>query len=505
MSGSEIIQIADAVARDESIPRESVIEALEEAIRVAARRKYGHEHSIRAEIDRRTGETRLFREMLVVEKIEDTEEEDETIDQYNDINKITLEMAKLKNSDAEVGDILSEPLPPIDLGRVAAQSAKQVLISKVREIKRAKQFEEFKERVGEIMHGVVDKIEYGNVLIKIGASEAIIYKDHLLQTDNFKQGDRVRALLMELNPEARGPQIILSRAHNNFLIKLFAQEVPEVYDGIIQIKAVARDPGIRAKIAVHSSDSSIDAVGSCVGVRGARVQSVISELQGEKIDIIPWFSDPATLVVHALSPAAVSKVIIDEERSKIEIIVPDDQLSIAIGRRGQNIKLASQLVGWNLDIIAESNESKRRSEEFANVTQLLMSALDVEEILAQLLASEGYGSITTLAEADKNDIASIEGLDVEIAEELISRAQAYISSKNEVVKDEKEKANSSEQLMKVKGMTDELALRLKKGNITTIVDLADLSRDEFQDIIGDDIQPQEIDKLIMAAREIAYV
>jgi len=507
MSSSEILQIADAVARDESVPREAIIEALEEAIRVAARRKYGHEHSIRAEIDRRTGETRLFREMLVVENL-DEELPEELVEQYKGINRVTLEMAKLKNADSEVGDILSEPLPPIDLGRVAAQSAKQVLTSKVREIKRNKQFEEFKERVGEIMHGVVDKMEYGNALVKVGGAEAIIYKDHLLRTDKLKQGDRVRALLMELNQEGRGPQIILSRAHNNFLVKLFSQEVPEVYDGIIQIKAVARDPGMRAKIAVSSSDSSIDAVGSCVGVRGARVQAVISELQGEKIDIIPWSNDPATLVIHALSPAVVSKVIIDEEQSKIELVVPDDQLSIAIGKRGQNVKLAAELVGWNLDVVAESDESKRRAEEFANITRTLVEALDVEEILAQLLASEGYGSIRVLADSDVNDVAAIEGLDVDIAGELISRAQVYIASKKEEVKSSPTKSSKSDfnELMKVKGMTEELALRLKERSITTIDELADLSRDEFEEVVGaNGMKAQEIDNLIMAAREIAYV
>lgn len=513
MSVFEIIQIADAVARDEAIPREAVIEALEEAIRVAARRKYGHEHSIRAEIDRRTGETRLFREMLVVNDLEDELPED-MAEQCKTINRITLEMAQLKNSDAEVGDILSEPLPPIDLGRVAAQSAKQVLSSKVRDIKRDKQFEEFKDRVGEIMYGVVDKVEYGNVVVKIGGAEAILYKDHLLRTDKFRQGDRVRGLLLELNKEGRGPQLVLSRSHNDFLVKLFAQEVPEVYDGIIKIKAVARDPGMRSKLAVTSSDSSIDAVGSCVGVRGARVQAVISELQGEKIDVIPWSNDPATLVIHALSPAVVSKVIIDEDQGKIEIVVPDDQLSIAIGKRGQNVKLASALVGWSLDVVAESDESKRRIEEFNNMTRTLMNALDVEEILAQLLASEGYGNIRVLAGSDASDVAGIEGLDLDIASELISRAQAYMDSKREaeISTSSEPQATSihpakhdSHELMGIEGMTEELALKLKERSIATISDLADLSRDEFEEIMGlDQADKKEIDRLIMAARSIAY-
>lgn len=531
MASSELLQIADAVAREESIPREAVVQALEEAIRVAARRKYGHENSIRAEIDRRTGETSLFREMLVVENLEDEIQED-IAEQYKYINKITLEAAKLKNADSEIGDILSEPLPAIDLGRVAAQSAKQVLTNKVKEIKRNKQFEEFKERIGEIMHGVVDKVEYGNLIVKVGGAEAIIHKNQLLHTDKFKQGDRVRALLMELNQEGSGPQIILSRAHNQFLVKLFAQEVPEIYDNIIQIKAVARDPGMRAKIAVYSSDSSIDAVGSCVGIRGARVQAVITELQGERIDVLPWSRDPATLVVHALSPAEVSKVIIDEEQSKIELVVPDEQLSIAIGKRGQNVKLASELVGWNLDVLTESEESKRRIEEFTNVTNLLMRALDVEEILAQLLASEGYNSVRNIAESEVSDLAAIEGLDEVICKELISRAQAYIEAKQA---HEKEVAASKEadssfveekhfdnaehdsyvaenetfgghELMSVKGMTAALSLRLQDSNILTIMDLADLSRDEFQEILGDiGVKDKEIDKLIMNAREKAYI
>jgi N utilization substance protein A len=505
MSSSEILQIAEAVARDEAIPREAVIEALEEAIRVAARRKYGYEHSIRAEIDRRTGETQLYREMLVVEEAEDEVPED-IAEQFKNINKIPLELAKLKNSDAEVGDILSEPLPAIDLGRVAAQSAKQVLAAQVREIKRDKQFSEFKERLGEIMHGVVDKIEHGNVIVKIGNAEAILYKDQQLRTDKLKQGDRVRALLCELRKEGRGPQIILSRTHNDFLIKLFAQEVPEIYDGIIVVRAVARDPGLRAKMAVQSSDSTIDAVGSCVGARGSRVQAVISELQGEKIDIIPWSNDPATLAVHALAPASVAKVIIDEDQGKIELVIPDEQLNIAIGRRGQNIKLASELVGWNLDVVAESDESKRRFDEFSQVTKILMEALDVEEILAQLLASEGYTNIRLLAESDYNDIAGIEGLDMDIAQELVERAKIYLSTMPKDSGATGRKAKSKlDKLMQVEGMTEELALSLKRSSIATVIDLADLSRDEFIELVTDSgLSTEEIDRLIMNARALAF-
>jgi N utilization substance protein A len=437
VGNSELIQIADAVAREKSISKESVMLALEDAIRVAARRKYGHEHSIRAEIDRKTGEIRLYREMLVIdpnaEPIENHDEElsaseDDVSMQIREMSTISLADARLKKADAELGEVISELLPPIDLGRVAAQSAKQVISHRVREIERNKNFDEFKDKVGQIVSGIVEKMEYGNTTVKLGSSEGVIKKEFQIKDEKMRQGDRIRAYLYDVTKEGKGPQIHLSRTHNEFLAALFAQEVPEIYDGIIEIRAIARDPGARAKIAVYTTDTSLDPVGSCVGMRGARVQAVITELSGEKIDIIEWSSEPATMVVNALAPAEITKVIIDEDRRRIEVVVPEEQLSIAIGKRGQNVRLASKLIGWDIDILTEAVESKRRSEEFTAITQKFIAALDVEEILAQLLASEGYASIQEIADAEAADMATIEGLDEGIANELINRAKEYAAT-----------------------------------------------------------------------------
>ncbi len=514
---TELIQIADAVAREKNISKEEVIKALEEAIRVAARRKYGHEHSVRAEIDRRTGEVRLFREMMVVDNDYVPDEEDKVIDAdaepmdaharyLKEMNRILLKDALIKKSDAQIGEILSDPLPPIDLGRVAAQSAKQVITYRVREIERNKQYEEFKDKVGQIVSGVVEKIEYGNAIIKLGNAEGLLKREFMIRNERVKQGERIRAYVCEVSKDNKTHQIQLSRTHSEFLAALFAQEVPEIYDRIIEIKAIARDPGSRAKIAVFSSDSSIDPVGSCVGMRGARVQAVINELSGEKIDIIQWSSDPATMVVNALSPAEVSKVIIDEDRKRIEIVVPDEQLSIAIGKRGQNVRLASKLIGWQIDILTEQTESKRRNDEFAAVTKKFMEAMDVEEILAQLLASEGFTSIQDIIDAGVAEIAAIEGLDENIAAELVSRAMAYAETHDDaaqapVIPVEVSVNKLDKNLLSISGMTEELASRLYTGGVKTIEDFADLSRDEFLEKISDsNLEEKQIDTMIMAAR-----
>lgn len=506
--GIEILQIAEAVAREETINRELVLQALEEAIKIAARRKYGHEHSVRAEIDRKTGEISLYREMLVVTDIE-AELPEEVTEQLGDINKITVQEARQKDPEAEEGDVLSEPLPPIDLGRVAAQSAKQVIMNKVREIKRNKQYEDFKDRLGEIVSCVVDRVDYGNALVRIGSVEAVIKKDQLLKNDKLKQGDRVRALVLEVNKDSKGPQIVLTRTHNDFLVKLFIQEVPEIYDRIIEIKKVARDPGMRAKMAVYSSDKSIDAVGSCVGIRGTRVQAVMAEIGGEKIDIIPWSADPVTLVVSALAPAEVSKVIIDEKRKRIEAVVPNEQLSIAIGKRGQNVKLASDIVGWVLDVATEETESKRRVEEFNAITVKFVAALDVEEILAQLLVSEGFTSVQELAEAEISDIADIEGLDENIASELIARARNYAETHEDasitVLDDDPEMKKIDHAILKLDGITNELAFLLYQHGVKNISDLADLSHDEFIELFPKSgLDDAGVNSLIMKAREVVY-
>ena len=506
----ELIQVAEAVAREKNISKEAVIEALEEAIKVAARRKYGHEHSVRAEMDRRTGEIRLFREMLVVDDnyVAEEEKENDSSDEAKikkkEINVINFKDAVHKKSDAIIGEIISEPLPPIDLGRVAAQSARQVITNKVKEFEREKQYEEFKDKVGQIVSGVVEKIEYGNIVIKIGGTEAVIRREYLIKNEKVKQGERIRAYVYDVNKDNKGPQVLLSRTHNEFLAALFAQEVPEIYDNIIKIQRIARDPGAKAKIAVFTSDTSIDAIGSCVGMRGSRVQAVITELSGERIDIIEWSEDPATLVVNALSPAEVTKVIIDEEKHRIEVVVPDEQLSIAIGKRGQNVRLASELVGWNIDVLTEETESKRRSEEFKSATEKFMNALDVEEILAQLLASEGFASIKELAEADITELSSIEGIDEGIAEELISRAKDYHQAHPEIaLQGRAQKSDLNQNLLKLEGMTESLAAKLFNAGIKTLDDLADLAQDEFSEMIPDsNLETDQINVLIMKARDL---
>ena len=389
----ELLQIADAVAREKSIDRSIVITAMEDAIAKAARSRYGAETDVHAEIDPKTGELRLSRHMLVVEAVE------------NSSNQISLDDARKRNPAAQVGDTIADTLPPLEYGRIAAQSAKQVIVQKVREAERDRQYSEYKDRIGDIVNGIVKRVEYGNVVVDLGRGEAIVRRDEMLPRETMRNGDRVRAFIYDVRREPRGPQIFLSRTHPQFMAKLFAQEVPEIYDGIVEVKAVARDPGSRAKIAVISRDSSVDPVGACVGMRGSRVQAVVNELQGEKIDIIPWSQDIATFVVNALAPAEVAKVVLDEDRERIEVVVPDAQLSLAIGRRGQNVRLASQLTGWDIDILTEQEESERRQAEFQNRTKMFMEALDVDEVVGQLLASEGFGSVEELAVVDEKELA----------------------------------------------------------------------------------------------------
>src|SRR6202023_1395320 len=377
----ELLQIADAVAREKAIDRKIVLGAMEDAIAKAARSRYGSETEVRAEIDPKKGELRLARHLLVVDTVE------------NPSNQISLESARRHNPAAQIGDTIADALPPLEYGRIAAQSAKQVIVQKVREAERDRQYQEYKDRIGDIVNGIVKRVEYGNVVVDLGRGEAIVRRDELLPRETFRNGDRIRAYVYDVRREPRGPQIFLSRTHPQFMAKLFAQEVPEIYDGIVEIKAVARDPGSRAKIAVISRDSSVDPVGACVGMRGSRVQAVVNELQGEKIDIIPWTSDPANFVVNALAPAEVAKVVLDEERQRMEVVVPDQQLSLAIGRRGQNVRLASQLTGWDIDIVTEQEESEHRQAEFEKRTKLFIEALNLDEMVGQLLASEGFNSV----------------------------------------------------------------------------------------------------------------
>ncbi|WP_181703736.1 transcription termination factor NusA [Chthonobacter albigriseus] len=463
----ELLQIADAVAREKSIDRQIVIAAMEDAIQKAARSRYGSETDVRAEINPRTGEIRLQRLLQVVEAVE------------NSSTEVDLAEARHRNPAARLGDFISEPLPPIDFGRIAAQSAKQVIVQKVREAERDRQFDEYKDRIGEVVNGVVKRVEYGNVIVDLGRGEAIVRRDELIPRETFRYGDRIRALIYDVRREQRGPQVFLSRTHPTFMAKLFAQEVPEIYDGVIEVKAVARDPGSRAKIAVISKDSSIDPVGACVGMRGSRVQAVVQELQGEKIDIIPWNPDAATFIVNALQPAEVSKVVLDEDAERIEVVVPDEQLSLAIGRRGQNVRLASQLTGWAIDIMTEAAESERRQKEFNERTELFMNALNVDEVVGQLLATEGFASVEELAYVDRDEIASIEGFDDETAEEIQARAIEFLDAKDRELDEERVKLGVEDALKEIPGVTTAMLVALGKDGVKTVEDLAGCATDDL--------------------------
>lgn len=465
----ELLQIADAVAREKSIDRTIVIEALEDAIQKAARSRYGSETEIKAEINPKTGEIRLWRLLEVVEAVE------------NHATQVTLSDAQEKNGDAEIGDFITEPLPPMDFGRVAAQSAKQVIVQKVRDAERERMYEEYKDRIGEIANGTVKRVEYGNVIVDLGRGEAIIRRDELIARETFRYGDRVRAYIYDVRREQRGPQIFLSRSHPQFMAKLFAQEVPEIYDGIIAIRSVARDPGSRAKIAVTSNDTSIDPVGACVGMRGSRVQAVVNELQGEKIDIIPWTDNIADFIVSGLQPAEVAKVVLDEQAERIEVVVPDEQLSLAIGRRGQNVRLASQLIGWDIDILTEQEESERRQKEFTERSELFMNAMNVDELVAQLLATEGFSSLEEVAYVELSEVAEIDGFDEETALELQARAREYLEALEAELDTERKELGVSDDLYEVPGLTAAMLVVLGKDEIKSMEDFAGCAGD---DLIG---------------------
>jgi N utilization substance protein A len=490
----ELLQVADAVAREKSIDRDEVLIAMEQAIQKAGRSKYGHEHDIRATIDRKTGEIKLTRVQEVVDEVVE-----------NEATQIPLKAAIRRNPELKVGDFIIDDLPPIDFGRIAAQTAKQVIVQKVRESERKRQFEEFKDRKGEIINGLVKRVEFGNVTVDLGRGEAMLRRDELLPRETFRNGDRVRAHILDVREEPRGPQIFLTRTHPDFMAKLFAQEVPEIYDGIIEIKAVARDPGSRAKIAVISHDSGIDPVGACVGMRGSRVQAVVQELQGEKIDIIPWSPDPATFVVNALAPAEVAKVVLDEDSGRIEVVVPDEQLSLAIGRRGQNVRLASQLTGFDIDILTEEQESKRRQEEFKSRSQMFMDALDVDDVIAQLLVTEGFTSIEEVAFVPAEDLAGIEGFDEDVATELKNRALAWIEAEAERLNARRRELGVADEVAAIEGLTPAMLVALGEKGVKSLDDLADLAADELTDekdgILKDfELSTEDANAVIMAAR-----
>jgi N utilization substance protein A len=489
LSRTELLQVADAVAREKSIEREEVLEAMEQAISKAGRAKYGHEHDIRAAIDRKTGEVRLRRYREVTDEIE------------NEITQLTVSEGQERQPGIEAGEFIIEDLPPIELGRIAAQTAKQVIVQKVREAERQRQYREYKDRSGEIVNGIVKRNEFGNVTIDLGRAEAMMRRDESLPRESFRTGDRVRGYIYDVREEQRGPQIFVSRSHPQFMAMLFAQEVPEIYDSIIEIKAVARDPGSRAKIGVISHDSSIDPVGACVGMRGSRVQAVVSELQGEKIDIIPWSPDTATFVVNALAPAEVSKVVLDEEQGRIEVVVPDEQLSLAIGRRGQNVRLASMLTGWDIDIMTEEEESRRRQEEIGTRSKMFIDALDVDEVLAHLLVAEGFTSLDQVAFVPIEELAQIEGFDDDVAEELRARARTHLEEIDRKNVERRRELGVSDDLAAIEGLTSAVLVTLGENEIKTLDDLGDLASDELIEVLGEQApSAADADTIIMAAR-----
>jgi N utilization substance protein A len=515
----ELLQIADAVAREKSIEKEIVIEAIEEAIQKGARARYGAEHDIRVKIDQKTGEVTVKRVQTVV--ADDAtfgtviNEEGEEVPAEEPVGIIRLSDAKRMDKGAEVGKTYEEILPPFEFGRVQTQMARQVVTGKVREAERERQYEEYKDRVGEIVNGTVKRVEYGNIVVDLGRGEGIVRRDQAIPRENFNIGDRIRCYIYDVRRETKGPQILLSRAHGGFMAKLFAQEVPEVYDGVIEIRAVARDPGSRAKMAVVSNDSSIDPVGACVGMRGSRVQAVVAELQGEKIDIIQWSPDEATFIVNALAPAEVTKVVMDEEDERVEVVVPDEQLSLAIGRRGQNVRLASQLTGWQIDIMTESQESERRQREFAERTALFQEALDVDEVIAQLLVTEGFAAVEDVAYVDPSEIAAIEGFDEDTAEEIQARARDYLDKVAAEYDAKRRELGVDDALLEIEGITLPMAVALGEGDVKTVEDLAGLVPDDlrgwFETKNGERVreagileafglEPQDAELLIMRAR-----
>ncbi|MBS4774228.1 MAG: transcription termination/antitermination protein NusA [Proteobacteria bacterium] len=493
MPRPEIILVADTVAREKNIERDDVLEAMEIAIQKAARSKYGFEHDIRAQIDRKTGAIALSRYREVVENDAEIE---------NEAAQLRLDDAQAYEPNIKVGEFIIDPLPPIDFGRIAAQTAKQVIVQKVRDAERNKQFEEYKEKIGTIVNGTVKRIEFGNVVLDIGKTEAVLRRDEIIPREKFKNGDRIRAYVLDVRRENKGPQIFLSRTCPEFLAKLFTSEVPEIYDGIVKIVSVARDPGSKAKISVKTDDVTVDPVGACVGLRGIRVQAVVTELQGEKIDIVPYSDDKAQYIVSALSPAEVSKVVIDEENNRIEAVVPQEQFSVAIGRRGQNVKLASQLLGCDIDVLTEEQEQERRSNENKVRSQRFMEALDVDEMIAHLLIAEGFSNVDEIAMVELSELAEIEGFDEDVAKELQSRAKEYVEKRDAEFAQKSKSLGIDEKLQEVEGLDREMLLALASKGIKTIDDLADLAADELIELLGEDtISVQEANKIIMAARQ----
>ena len=496
----EMLQVASNVAQEKNIDQEAVFSAMEQALEKAARVKYGQEIDVRVSINKETGNIKLNSYLEVVEKIEEEFQS----------RQILIDQAKKINPSINIGEFIIRELPPIELGRVAAQNAKGVIIQKVREADKSNQYEEYKDKVGEIAVGIVKRIEFGNLIVDLGKSEAIIKREELIPRETFKNGDRVRAYIYEVKNDLKGYQVFLSRTHPNFLSKLFFQEVPEIYEGVITVKSVARDPGSRAKISVFTEDSTIDPVGACVGMRGSRVQAVVNELQGEKIDIVTWSDSQATFLANALAPAEVSKIFLYEEKNKVEVVIPDDQLSLAIGRKGQNVKLASNLTSLEIDILTEEEESERRQQEFKEKSLQLSELLDVEDVIAQLLVTDGYISIESIANETLENIERIEGFDSDLASEIVERAKNYLNDQEEINQKIIDENIKDESLIKLEGMNSAILAKLAKSNILTINDFADLATFELIDkeegILKDlEIDEEKINKMIMKARENWFI
>ena len=487
----ELIQVAEAVAREKLIDKEDVILAMEDAIQRAARSKYGLERDIRATVNRNNGAISIEQYTHVVQEVED------------EATQMSLEEAIRRDKSLKIGDYHKKELPPFDFGRIAAQSAKQVISQKVRDAERLRQYSQFKDRVGEIILGTVKRFDNFSVTLDIGKAEGVIRKEEMIPREQLKPGDRVRTYILNVSEETRGPQIFLSRSCNQFLSLLFTQEVPEIYDGIIEVKSVAREPGSRAKISVYSKDNTIDPVGACVGMRGSRVQAVVNELQGEKIEIIPWSEDPVTFVINSLAPAVPSKVIMDEEAGRMEVIVPDDQLSLAIGRRGQNVRLASDLSKWYIDVISESDESDKRQEEISERTKIFIEALDVDDVIAHLIVAEGYLSINDIADTSIDELNNIEGFEEELSIELKERAQNYVKLQKENVEKKLKSSGIDSKLYEFGHLSKSDILTLVENDIKTLDDLADLDSEELFTLLGKKVfnNENEAGEIIMEARK----
>ncbi|MFU7503266.1 MAG: transcription termination factor NusA [Candidatus Tisiphia sp.] len=479
----EILQIIDSVAREKNLPKEALLSAMEQAVQIAGRRKYGNEHNIKAEIDRKNGNINLFRILDVVDDVE------------NYFTQISLKDAVEKKVDAKIGDEIYEFLPPIDLGRVAAQAAKQIIIQRVGEVEREKQYEDFKDKKGEILNGTVKRVEFNNIIVDLGGrAEAMIKKEQLIRGESFKVNDRIKAYVQDVRLSSKGPQIFLSRTDDQMLIKLFELEIPEIYDNIIELRAIARDPGSKAKVAVFASDSSVDPIGSCVGIRGNRIKAITNELNGEKIDVILWSKNIAQFIMNALAPAEIAKIVIDEDKNIVDVVVSQDNLSLAIGRRGQNVRLASKLTGWNINVMTEDQESKRRNDEFCSATELFMETLDVEEVIAQLLSAQSFTSLEQLASSKIETLMNIEGFEEELATEIRERAINYVNAKNEKIIIKLEALGVEQELIDVLDLQPEFILKLAEYGVKTIEDLGELTVNEFKSLapnsnmVDDDIE-----------------